>query len=138
MIHCIRILRSSFWIWTTSSGISDFYLGRWFCCRQKNFQHISISMGSWLSLRARGINCYTVILRAEWIDHHQSLFIHEIVSFCMAFLGIVFNTRLKYSKELLTVKLKMQKLTSVMNNKSYNGSWCIRIIFPMKWSLKNI
>ena len=34
--------------------------------------------------------------------HHQSLFIHEIISFYMVFLGIVFKTRLKYSKELLT------------------------------------
>ena len=32
--------------------------------------------------------------------HYQSLFIHEIVSFYMVFLGIVFKTRLKYSKEL--------------------------------------
>ena len=29
-------------------------------------------------------------------NHHQSLFIHEIVSFYMVFLGIVFKTRLKY------------------------------------------
>ena len=43
--------------------------------------------------------------------HHQSLFIHEIVSFYMVFLGIVFKTRLKYSKELLTLMLKIQKLT---------------------------
>ena len=38
-------------------------------------------------------------------SHHQSLFIHEIVSFYMVFLGIVFKTRLKYSKELLTIML---------------------------------
>ena len=31
--------------------------------------------------------------------HRQSLFIHEIVSFYMVFLGIVFKTRLKCSKE---------------------------------------
>ena len=43
--------------------------------------------------------------------HHQSLFIHDIVSFYMVFLGIVFKTRLKYSKELLTIMLKIQKLT---------------------------
>ena len=43
--------------------------------------------------------------------HHQSLFIHEIVSFYMVFLGIVFKTRLKYSKELLTIMLTIQKLT---------------------------
>ena len=41
----------------------------------------------------------------------KSLFIHEIVSFYMVFLGIVFKTRLKYSKELLTIMLKIQKLT---------------------------
>ena len=29
----------------------------------------------------------------------------------MVFLGIVFKTRLKYSKELLTIMLKIQKLT---------------------------
>ena len=43
--------------------------------------------------------------------HHQSLFIHEIVLFYMVFLGIVFKTRLKYSKEVLAIMLKMQKLT---------------------------
>ena len=43
--------------------------------------------------------------------HPQSLFIHEIVSFYMVFLGIVFKTRLKYSKELLTIMLKIQNLT---------------------------
>ena len=43
--------------------------------------------------------------------HHQSLFIHEIVSFYMVFLRIVFKTRLKYSKELLTIMLKIQNLT---------------------------
>ena len=43
--------------------------------------------------------------------HHQSLFIREIVSFYMVFLGVVFKTRLKYSKELLTIMLKIQKLT---------------------------
>ena len=42
--------------------------------------------------------------------HHQSLFIHKIVSFYMVFLGIMFKTRLKYSKELLTIMLKIQKL----------------------------
>ena len=31
--------------------------------------------------------------------------------FTMVFLGIVFKTRLKYSKELLTIMLKIQKLT---------------------------
>ena len=43
--------------------------------------------------------------------HRQSLFIHEIVSFYMVFLRIVFKTRLKCSKELLTTTLKIQKLT---------------------------
>ena len=48
--------------------------------------------------------------------HHQSLFIHEIVSFYMVFLGIVFKTRLKYSRELLS-NVKNTK-TYIMNNKS--------------------
>ena len=43
--------------------------------------------------------------------HHQSLFMHEIVLFYMVFLGIAFKNRLKYSKELLTIILKIQKLT---------------------------
>ena len=43
--------------------------------------------------------------------HNQSLFIHEIESFYMVFIGIVFKTRLKHSKELLTTVLKIQKLT---------------------------
>ena len=43
--------------------------------------------------------------------HHQSLFIHEIVSFYMVFLGIVLKTRLKYSKELFDYNVKIQKLT---------------------------
>ena len=42
--------------------------------------------------------------------HHQSLFIHEIVSFYMVFQTIVFKTRPKYPKELLTIML-IQKLT---------------------------
>ena len=42
----------------------------------------------------------------------SSIFIYtRIVSFYMVFLGIVFKTRLKYSKELLTIMLKIQKLT---------------------------
>ena len=54
--------------------------------------------------------------------NNKSLFIHEIVSFYVVFLGIVFkNTK-----------------TYIMNNKSYNESWCIRKIFPMNWSFKNI
>ena len=51
------------------------------------------------------------IRKKTFIINHQSLFIHEIVSFYMVFLGIVFKTRLKYSKELLTIMLKIQKLT---------------------------
>ena len=47
----------------------------------------------------------------EVIHHHQSLFIHKIVSFYMVFLGIVFKTRLKYSKELFDYNVKIQKLT---------------------------
>ena len=42
--------------------------------------------------------------------HHPSLFIHEIISFYMVFLEIVFKTRLNYSKELLTIMLKILKL----------------------------
>ena len=40
--------------------------------------------------------------------HHQSLFIHEIISLYMVFLRIVFKSRLKYSRELLTIMLKIQ------------------------------
>ena len=47
----------------------------------------------------------------------------------MVFLGIVFKSKLKYSKELLT-NVKNTK-TYIVNKKSYNGSWCIKIIFPM-------
>ena len=40
----------------------------------------------------------------------------------MVFLGTVFKTRLKYSKELLTIMLKIQKLTLwIINWKNYNG-----------------
>ena len=48
-------------------------------------------------------------LPSAWFNrhHHQSLFIHEIVSFYMVFLGIVFKTRLKYSKKLLIIMLKI-------------------------------
>ena len=55
----------------------------------------------------------------------------------MVFLGIMFKTRLKYSKELFDYNVKNTK-TYIINNKSYNGSWCIKIIFPMNWSFKNI
>ena len=55
----------------------------------------------------------------------------------MVFLEIVCKIRLKYSKELLDYKVKNRK-TYIINNKSYNESWCIKIIVPMKWSFKNI
>ena len=55
---------------------------------------------------------------------------HEIVSFYMVFLGIVFKTRLKYSKELFDYNVKNTK-TIIINNKSYNESWCINIVFLM-------
>ena len=48
----------------------------------------------------------------------------------MVFLGIVFKIRLKYSKELFDYKVKNTK-TYIINNKSYNESWCIKIIFPL-------
>ena len=57
--------------------------------------------------------------------------------FYIFFLGIVSKIRLKYSKELLDCKVKNTK-TYVINNKSYNESWCFKIIFAMKWSFKNI
>ena len=62
---------------------------------------------------------------------------HEIVSFYMVFLGIVFKTRLKYSKELFDYNVKNTK-TYIINNKGYDETWCIRKIFPMNWSFKNI
>ena len=50
--------------------------------------------------------------RVDDHHHHQSLFIHEIISFYMVFPGTVFKTRLKYSisKELLTIMLKYKNL----------------------------
>ena len=48
----------------------------------------------------------------------------------MLFLGIVFKTRLKYSKELLTIMVKIQKLTLGIIRVTM-GSWCIRKIFPI-------
>ena len=48
----------------------------------------------------------------------------------MVFLGIMFKTRLKYSKELFDYNVKNTK-TSIINNKSYNESWYIKIIFPI-------
>ena len=47
----------------------------------------------------RCIHLYNVALQLSLviiINHHQSLFIHEVVSFYMVFQGIVFKTRLKY------------------------------------------
>ena len=49
----------------------------------------------------------------------------------MVFLGIVFKTRLKYSKGTIDYNYVKNAKTYMMNNKSYNGSWCIRKIFPM-------
>ena len=60
--------------------------------------------------RDPGVNTWATLVSPS-CEHHQCLFIHEIVSFYMVFLGIVFKTRLKYSKELLTIMLKIQKLT---------------------------
>ena len=48
----------------------------------------------------------------------------------MVVLGIVFKTRLKYSKELFDYNVKNTK-TYIINNKGYNETWCIRKIFPM-------
>ena len=83
---------------------------------------------------------FNVLFLAMWVScclshnkhhhHHQSLFKHEIVSLYMVFLGIVFKIRLKYSKELFDYKVKNTK-TYIINNKSYNESWCIKIIFPL-------
>ena len=47
-------------------------------------------------------------------DFHAAIIIINLylhTTFYMVFLGIVFKTRLKYSKELLTIMLKIQKLT---------------------------
>ena len=55
----------------------------------------------------------------------------------MVFLGIMCKIGPKYTKELLDYKVKNTK-TYIINNKSYNESGCIKIIFPMKWSFKNI
>ena len=60
-----------------------------------------------------------------------------MVSFYMVFLGIVFKTRLKYSKELFDYNVKNTE-TIIINNKSYNESWCINIVFPMNGSFKSI
>ena len=48
----------------------------------------------------------------------------------MVFLGIVIKIRLKYSKKLFDCKVKNAK-TYIINYKSYNETWCIKIIFPM-------
>ena len=50
----------------------------------------------------------------------------------MAFLGIVYKIRLKYSKELLDYKV-----INKYYNKSYNESSYIKIIFPMKLNFNN-
>ena len=46
----------------------------------------------------------------------------------MVFLGIVCKIRLKNSKEVLDYTVK----NTNTYKKSYNESWCIKIIFPMK------
>ena len=56
----------------------------------------------------------------------------------MVFLGIMFKIRLKYSMELFHYKVKNAKTYIININKSYNDSRCIKIIFPMNWSFKNI
>ena len=52
----------------------------------------------------------------------------------MVFLGIMCKIILKYSKKLLDYKVTNTK-TYI---KSYNESWGIKIIFPIKWSFENI
>ena len=59
----------------------------------------------------------------------------KLYHFYMVFLGMVCKISQKYSKELLDYKVKNKKN---YYNKSYNESWCIKIIFPIKWSFKNI
>ena len=46
--------------------------------------------------------------------HHQSLFIHEIVSFYIVFLGIVCKIILNYTKKLLDYKVKNTKTYIIM------------------------
>ena len=43
----------------------------------------------------------------------------------MVFLGIECKIRLKYRKELLDYKVKNTKTYIIINNKSYNESWCV-------------
>ena len=45
--------------------------------------------------------------------HHQSLFTHEIVSFYMVFLGMVFKTKLKYSIGTIDYNFKNKNLLQV-------------------------
>ena len=52
--------------------------------------------------------------------------------FYMVYLGIVGKIKLKYSKELLDSKVKNRKKKTHIIIMSYNDSWCIKIIFPMK------
>ena len=53
--------------------------------------------------------------------------------FYMVFLGIVGKIKLKYSKELLDSRVKNRKKNNThIIIMSYNDSWCIKIIFPMK------
>ena len=43
----------------------------------------------------------------------------------MVFLGIVFKTRLKYSKDLLTIMLKIQKLTLLIIRVGHGVEWAM-------------
>ena len=67
--------------------------------RQRNYLALFLSYFKTLGIGPDpGIELliYSIII----IIINLSLFIHEIVSFYMVFLGIVFKTRLIYSKEL--------------------------------------
>ena len=69
-------------------------------------------------------NCFIIISIINLYLYTKSYHFYRV------FLGIVCKIRLKYSKELLDYKVKNRK-TYIINNKSYNESWCIKIIFPM-------
>ena len=58
----------------------------------------------------------------------------------MVFLGIVFKTRLKYSKELFDYNVKIQKLTLLIIHVRVTMSHGVfnKIVFPMNGSFKNI
>ena len=113
-------------------------------------QLIHRKCGVLLIINLTVLNPHNNLLNLAWIDRFYAcqLIIIIIINlylftksyhFYMVFLGIVCKIRLKYSKELLDYKVKNTK-TYIINNKSYNESWCFKIIFPMKilWSVKNI